>query len=329
VADIKAHLGTSPLAGIGPIFVEKGLVNSLEEFHQIVNLAYHAEESKEYDVAHRHMRRTIPRQLEALINACARAGLLHQPRLRALDVGCGTGLSAEMLLNSPVGPRVTTIDLLDTSAEMLAKCAQRPAIKERGGRLVHGSLDCIPQGPPYDVILVCSVLHHLEDLGRFCAFSSDHQAPGGVLIHLQDPNGDYLDDPDLRLRMRQLQRSWWTRIGWIRKRMSPLRHLHHHGPGLTSRVNQRLTQGRSIRAPLDELELWRIVDLRVHDGHGISIQALASMLPEYRIVARRTWSFYGELASELPWWLRFRDWKLECAGNLNGMHLGGAWTKCK
>src|SRR5688500_17700531 len=107
----------------------KGVTIGAEEFHRAVNLAFHAAESQHYDALHRSMWESLPQQFALL------AGDLHASGVRPsadgpsdltlLDIGCGTGLSSELLLRTAAGRQVMHVDLLDTSPEMLEHARRR------------------------------------------------------------------------------------------------------------------------------------------------------------------------------------------------------------
>ena len=76
--------------------------------------------------------------------------------VRALEVGCGTGLFSSLVAAS--GADITAVDI---SPELLAQARTRPECAEVRLRLadVHVAGDA---GGPYDVVYGSSVLHHLD-----------------------------------------------------------------------------------------------------------------------------------------------------------------------
>jgi 2-polyprenyl-3-methyl-5-hydroxy-6-metoxy-1,4-benzoquinol methylase len=81
-----------------------------------------------------------------------------------LDVGCGTGLSSELLLQTDLSRLICHIDLLDTSEPMLAKVRDRAQKWGVPHATILGTIDAIPPSSQYDLIMACSVLHHIPDL---------------------------------------------------------------------------------------------------------------------------------------------------------------------
>jgi hypothetical protein len=150
------------------------------------------------------------------------------------------------------------------------------------------------------------------------------QPAGGIFFHLQDPNADFHDDAERLRRVEQFERS---RRGLI-KRLS--RRVRQQGAVALEQVegiNRELLEARVIDQPLSDEEIGLIVRLRARDGHGISVQQMKTMLPEYRLVSSRSWGFFGELASALPPEYRRRERALIAEKSSNGAQVGGVWIK--
>src|SRR5262249_54764981 len=126
--------------------------------------------------------------------------------LTVLDIGCGTGMSSELLLSTELGSRIGRVDLLDTSPKMLEKAVKRSSGWGIRVNPLPGTIEDLPKSTQYDIILACSVLHHTPALDRFLSQLVLLQADGGVFLHLQDPNGDYLMDEELSRRVKELAR---------------------------------------------------------------------------------------------------------------------------
>ena len=317
-----------------PLMEARGVSLDAREFHRIVNLVFHGFESEVYDSIHIDMKRSLPIVFNALAEAWMSTGAV--PRgLRVLDIGCGTGLSSEILMGTCLGDRIEHLDMLDTSAEMLRKCDSRKSLRSASRSLILGTLEQLTPGMSYDLILTCSVLHHIPDLAEFLDSVSRFQRPCGVFMHVQDPNGDYLDDHELAIRSQRLENRLLRRARPFTKRLRPKRVLDKLRRHLTGRweksyierVNDELLSREVITQPLSEIELWQVTDLHVFDGKGVSIKDMRQLLSSYRLVSARAYSFFGEMCSELPRGLRAEEMRLFSQQAPNGQHIGAIWQK--
>jgi len=318
------------LESVLPLIEAKGGKVSPAEFHASVNRVFHSHESAVYDRIHKEMKLTLPRHFASLVNAFLASHPFDHP-IRVLDIGCGTGLSAELLLQTALSERIAHIDLLDTSDEMLRRCGQRPSLSKVSHGLIQGTLEDVGPEPLYDVILTCSVLHHIPDLAAFFEQLRRRHRAGGMFLHLQDPNGDFMDDPELRVRTEQFERTRHT-PPWL-KRITPQRVWRRLRATVTGRqprsyidlVNEDLLRSGVITKPLSDNELWSVTDIHIYNGKGISLQTLGQLLPGYEMVSKRPYSFFGTMYSELtPQFQREEDRLLQ-AGAANGLHVAAAW----
>jgi SAM-dependent methyltransferase len=318
------------LESVLPLIEAKGGKVSPVEFHASVNRVFHSHESAVYDRIHKEMKLTLPRHFCSLVNAFLASHPFNRP-IRVLDIGCGTGLSAELLLQTALSDRITHIDLLDTSDKMLRRCGQRPSLSKVSRSLIQGTLDDIGPEPVYDVILTCSVLHHIPDLAAFFQQLRRRHRAGGLFLHLQDPNGDFMDDPELQLRTEQFERTRHSPT-WL-KRVTPERVWRRLRAAVTGQqprsyidlVNEDLLRSGVITKPLSDNELWSVTDIHIYNGKGISLQTVGELLPGYEMVSKRSYSFFGTMYSELsPRFQREEDRLLQ-AGAANGLHVAAAW----
>ena len=58
---------------------------------------------------------------------------------------------------------------------------------------------------------------------------------------------------------------------------------------------------------------------------GISIERMKSWLPDYHLVSRRSYGFFGPLSSSLPPALRSEEEQLIRDGALEGEYVAAAW----
>ncbi len=321
-----------PLEILIPLMRAKGVRMAPADFHATVNLVFHKFESGHYDRIHRNMWESLPRQFGLLVNDYLRR---HLPKagISVLDVGCGTGLSSELLTRTRLGSYIGAIDLVDTSPEMLNACRKRRSRFAR--RLIRGTIDDVPAGPEYDLVVTCSVLHHIPDLARFTRAVAARQKPGGIFLHLQDPNADYRDHPAFRKRIEEIRESGARRVARALNRLSParlaaaaLRRVTGAGHrGYIDQINDDLLRAGIVRNHLTPAELWSITDLHDHHGRGISISAMARLLPEYDLVSSRSYAFWGELESDLPRRFRRMERELSEQKSPEGSRVGALWIQ--
>src|SRR5207248_9961668 len=92
--------------------------------------------------------------------------------------------------------------------EMLQQAKGRAETWKVKTKILHGTAESLASRTrKYDIIVICSVLHHIPDLTSFLPQIQMLQSDGGILIHLQDPNGDQLTNPVLRKRIAELEKS--------------------------------------------------------------------------------------------------------------------------
>jgi trans-aconitate methyltransferase len=301
---------------------EHGVTVEAPAFFTAVNRAFHGCGAASYDTLHRHLWHSLPEQFQALVSDFLQAYPPPNHRMSALDIGCGTGMSSEMLLETRFGAFLRQIDLADPAQEMLQICSMRHSLATIRHRLMCATIETLPPRSRYDVIVAGCVLQHVPDLASFLRHVSECQAPGSVFLHVQDPNGDFRNDEQLERRTAQLQRS---RHGLL-KRLS--RKLRQREPAAhVEAVNRELLEQKVIGLPLSEAEIARIVQFKASEGEGVSIRRMQALLPDYRLVSTRSWGFFGEMASALPSEYRRRERALLAERSPNGRYAGGIWMK--
>lgn len=151
------------------------------------NLEIHRREAEIYDWVHPEIfgdyeQSRLRNELQQITTI-----LKGKNKLRALDLGCGTGNICLKLLD--LGYEVTAVDL---SAEMIAvldrKLAQR---KNSMCSLVNSGVEEYfaghAAGDDHDLIAFSSVLHHLPDYFSVVNRAYQHLASGGVLFICHEP----------------------------------------------------------------------------------------------------------------------------------------------
>jgi hypothetical protein len=183
------------------------------------------------------------------------------------------------------------------------------------------------------LVITCSVLHHVPDLASFLKSVAGLQAglPGSLFLHLQDPNGDFVDD---RQKVERAAEFVPIAIPDSVARFKPARILGRlmreikgeQGQDYVSKTNRELIRTGVISKPLSVDEIFSITDIHVRDG-GISIERMKTWLPEYELVKQRSYGFFGVLGSHLPPALRSREEQYIKNGELNGEHVGASWRR--
>lgn len=310
---------------------EYGAGGTPKEFYDAVSLHFHAAESLVYDNVHREMWQTLPRQFSLLIGDCLP---VSQETLRVLDVGSGTGLSAQLFLDTTLGSRTAEMHLLDTSQEMLRQACVRARRWSVPVQTHLCSIFELPASEKFDIILVCSVLHHIADLVPFLNRISHLQNPGGLFIHLQDQNADFASDPEYLSRILELREARRMRI---RNGPSPgmLGHLYQkiiwkirNHNNYIAKTNKSLIRAGVIKRRMDEQDIWRVTDIRISPAlNGISLREMRAFLPVYDLISSRTYAFFGEAGESLPDDFRAReDVSIERKAP-NGHSIAAAWKK--
>jgi SAM-dependent methyltransferase len=315
---------------IGPIMERHGARSGIEEFYSCLNLTFHEFESESYDELHAYMWESLPPQFNLLIDDCLRSYPDMPGDLRVLDIGCGTGLASDCLLKTAIGSRIRAIDLLDISPKMLQRASQRASRWPAPAACHRGLIDSLPERNRYEAIVTCSVLHHIPDLPAFLRAVRKLQADGGVFLHLQDPNGDFISDPELRRRRALLSRralpKWAYRFAPGRIAGRIYRELTgKQGQDYISKTNRALLEKGLVSTPLSVAEIFAITDIHAQEEQGISLDLMQSWMPEYECLSRRSYGFFGEVASQLPPKYRKIEEELIQRRALNGEQVSAIW----
>lgn len=346
---------SDPFGVLAPLVAATGSTLTPEAFHARINVVFHDAEAEHYDTLHDDLWKSLPRPLGALADdvladEVLESGVPSEPRL--LDIGCGTGLATTLLLETDLGRRIASVDAIDTSPVMLERAAARGARWRPRSRFHRATADRAPDGP-FDIVLTCSVLHHIPDLADFLTAVSIRQPPGGYFIHLQDPNAEVIDTESIppsnvaaRFALgesaieRRRRRSRRARFTPARLMRAAIRRLRHDGNGIggiggagyIDTINRRLLADGVIARPMTSEELWSVTDIHCADlpyshGRGIAKDDIGALLSGYTNVSHRTYGFFGPLESELPDDLAARERTLAAEGDLHGRQLAAVWRK--
>lgn len=314
-----------------PLIQAKGIEKDPQIFHQYINIVFHNHEARRYDQIHKEMWESLPLQYELLINDLNKSHRQFNG-LRLLDIGCGTGLSSELLLRTSLGASINEITLLDTSSEMLKTAKNRLLYRDKAVKVVEGEVQKLDGR--FDVILISSVLHHIPDYTSFLKQVSALQNENGILMVIHDPLKESIESETYQFRCKQymsyleqnpISRSIFKRgIQKIARMLSKENYIH--------KVNKELISKNIIREPLTETELWSVTDIHVEglpysSKTGISKSNMINSLPDYQLVNFRTYGFYGMLQSNLQGKFKQLELDLIFSNDEYGRNLGSIWRK--
>ncbi len=166
-----------------------------------------------------------------------------------------------------VGPTNISVKFIDTSAEMMKRCQTRAAKWQIPAEYINGQIDELDD-ESVDLVITCSVLHHLPQLFEFCRQLDRVIKPGGFYIHVHDPRRGAHCEPIVVERVKQLaefRRNRRRRLSMLPIRIAQA--LYNKTSRLLKsdyldQVNQRLIQAGLIKLPLAPNEIWSITDLR-------------------------------------------------------------------
>lgn len=316
---------------------KKGVTVSKESFHHSVNTIFHDIEAREYDVLHKGMDTSLQEQYDLLGHDVER--LLPQgtgKELTLLDIGCGTGMSTDKLLKSPLGKYISKVYLLDTSKGMLEQCALKAATWNIPYELIEGDIYSL-NDVKADIILTCSVLHHIPNLSDFLDKITNLQRANGFYVHLQDPNGDHIfstESQDRAVELRTFRRNDKLKRNPLKaiadKVQGQINKLAGKTESYINEVNEALLASGVIKTPLTDAEIWSVTDIHVeglpnNHGKGISLQFLKEHLPAYELKKIRSYAFFGELRTNLPEPFQAKEQQWIQEGKLDGRELAAVW----
>jgi len=177
------------------------------------------------------------------IRADRRAAMIIQgaglkPGMNVLEVGCGTGIITQRLLQS--GANFVAVDL---SRDLLELARQRGLDPQRV-RFVEGKFEESELHGPFDAIVGSSVLHHLEveqslrrirallPSGGAMAFAEPNMMNPQIALQKNIPAIKRMvgDSPDETAFFRWSMRRMLSRIGFTEIRITPFDWLHPSTP---------------------------------------------------------------------------------------------------
>ena len=314
-----------------PLIAKKSNIRDAREFHSIVNVVFHDHEAKYYDSLHAEMWQNLPREYDLLVNDTF-PYLSNKNPLKLLDIGCGTGLATQLLLNTSLGSAIHEVHLLDTSSVMLAEAKKRAKSWNKKINIIHGDVTAVTG--TYDIIIFSSVLHHIPELEDFLSKVSNLQKPGGLIISIHDPSLEALQSDNYKNRCKEYSEHYKNQkphlsllsrvVNKIKRTLQPKDYI--------GSVNKVLLQKGVINQELTSNEIWSITDVHVEGlpysvSDGISKQKLIAALPSYKLISYRTYCFFGLLSSHLNVEYQKKEQELSLNGDHNGRNFGSVWIK--
>ncbi len=307
------------------------------EFIRTVSNAYHQLQAPVYDEIMAGFHNEILAVLASFLSE------LHLPErgLRALDLGCGTGFASRALLQQ-WGPRVQQLLCSDISPHMLELCR-----KKLGNNPVVSfelkDIAAIASGAAYDLVLTCSVVHHIAAPPEFFAHLARLVCPGGYYLMLHEPSRRFYQNAEC-LQLSERYRKAVERRRLLRY-LNPAAYLRKLRQILTGQsvplevqLNRLLIASRVIQSPLTRQEIGRLVD--IHDPlvepdalglgqNGFLLDELASgLLSHFRLVTFKSYAFLGDLdTTSAPAKWREKARRLAARDPDDGASFCAAWQK--
>ncbi|HTH81502.1 MAG TPA: class I SAM-dependent methyltransferase [Mucilaginibacter sp.] len=320
------------LHSLQPLINEKSLIKDADEFNRLVNVIFHDHEAAQYDEVHSEMWKSLPQQYDLIANDIVKL-IKPKQQFSLLDVGCGTGLATQMLLDTILGPDITEIHLLDTSGKMLKKAGERSKKWNKKIRITEGDITQLHE--KYDVIIISSVLHHIPDISRFLLHLKQLQKIGGILITMHDPAAEAIESELYKKRCEEYnsfkEKQVYIKPTIFKRAFTKIINLLKPQDYI-EKINNDLLRKKIIKKPLTAPELWSITDIHVESlpysaSNGISKSSLINGLSEYDLVSYNTYAFFGILKSNLDTLFEQKEQELFLNKDLFGRNFSSAWIK--
>ena len=320
----------SDLYHLRTLMEKKSKIKDLKSFHHSVNVIFHDIEAKYYDQLHSEMCDS----LQPIYNSFNNILDTHQSNLKILDVGCGTGLSSEMLINTKFRKSIGKMILLDTSSIMLEMAKNRFKNHSIKFDFFNGDIYDLKE-KEFDFVIISSVLHHIPDLDFFFRALEDKMKPGGILFHIHDPNGDAIKGKIYLDRAQELREYNLIHNKKISTRIyCKLKNFFFKNiePNYIFEVNENLLKNNIIHTHLSPQEIWSVTDIHVEglpysSNNGISIRTLYTYLQNFKLLDIKSYCFYGVMPSNLPTKYLKHEKELFNSSDLFGRNISCIWKK--
>jgi len=322
----------NPYKALFPLFKEKSNLLSIEEFHSKINLVFHNIESKYYDSLQQGMWKNLPEQLALLLKSLD--DITVRNNLKALDVGCGTGLATAILLEADLGNYISDVTLLDTSPGMIKQAIKRSKKWGKNVDAFCGHLSELDE--KFDLIIVSSVLHHIPNLEVFFNDLNEKLNENGILITLQDPLSESVNSGKYQNRCELLRDTIFVKEPYTVKKIwkGLLRRIKafFNPSHYMEEVNNELIKQNIVHTKLEPGEMWSVTDIHVEglpysNKKGISIKAVEKYNKELQLLNYVTYCFFGPLKYYLPEKFKVMETELTDSNDKYGRNFGSIWIK--
>jgi SAM-dependent methyltransferase len=249
---------SSVLDNIKAFLSSEGIELEADKFLTVVSNVYHRLEAEHYDASHDEI--LLGASYWQAILASIK-GLLP-PRIRVLDIGCGTGFASEQVLDA-YGSMVESVVCADLSLDMVKQCRARLEGRIGEGAWLAGSIRCLRKAPHFDLVITNAVLHHVVDLEEFLPTVGAFVKHGGFYVAGHEPGAAFYKSPLLttwtnRYRKYKKISSIFSVGRWLRRlrlRAAPM--------DLDVETNKILREMGLINRPLPRGAVSRLVDVHV------------------------------------------------------------------
>lgn len=298
-----------PITLVGELMARCGVKVPEPEFIKIVSNALHELEAPIYDERHPEITSQVAPQFDEFVAFVLSS--VNRRRLRILDIGCGTGFASQSIIER-LGGQIAQLVCSDISLHMLEQCRKRIG-GQSAVSFVLGDIDSVrSQFPAFDLVVTCSVVHHIPDVPGFLHSVCELVDAGGFYLMMHEPSDRFYRNPFCK----EVLDRFSPKTGYRRPgRFTDPRGYHRRlkkwlgmpapnvQPSLEKQTSQLLLSRGAIQSPLSEREVRQLVDIHVpaiHSGsftigyEGFDVDDLKSRcLPGFVIRKFHSYGFLG------------------------------------
>lgn len=317
-----------------PLIKKVGSSLNPKDFQAVINIVFHNYEASIYDEMHADMKNSLQQQIDLLITDY----LINNPKnklIKMMDIGCGTGMSSELILKSKISENISHLTLVDTSPKMLEIAHEKAKDWNINYQILNNEIYDIHE--KFDIIIVCSVLHHIPLLDPFLKKIDDLLNSNGIFIHLQDPNGDCLNSNIYQNRVQEFKKNKVKDYNFNFKNLIPksIKKIISRILGRKTYIdliNDELLAKKVIKKRLTADEIWSVTDIHVgtrnsSENKGISYNYLEDKLQNFKNISHISYGFFGPLVTDLDINFAGKEQELITKKDLSGRNIARLWQK--